>query len=191
MTDRIIYVKGRKIDQAKLRSFLADVDLEDFKQDDGTWKSPITGEIFQTKFAMAGSFGTYLRDHVEKDPDEPNRAGYMRAKRAGRDPTSEQKAAHAAYVRARRKGGGGKHYDAAAERIEAVLAEPPRKVKRDNQLALRKQRKADEREASDELLEEIEDREEKHHAAAVVAADLAAGWAAELAETPIDNAGGL
>ncbi len=190
MSDKIIYVKGRRIDQAKLRKFLADVDLDICELDDGTWKSPISGEIFASKFAMAGSFGTYLREHVERDPDEPNRAGYMRAKRAGRDPTQEQRAAHAAYVRARRKGGG-KHAEAVAERVTAVLAEPTREVKREAQLAARKERKADQREASDELLDEISDREEKHHASAVIAADLAAQWASALDEVTLDNDGGV
>jgi hypothetical protein len=190
MTDRVIYVKGRRIDQAKLREHLAEIDYDDWEQEDGTWKSPISGEIFATRFAMVGSFGTYLRDHVERDPDEPTRAGYMRAKRAGRDPTTEQRAAHARYVKARRKVGP-KHAEAVSERVEAVENEPGREVKKERQLALRKERKAEQREASDELLAEIEQREEKQHAAAVVAAGLAAEWAAELAETPIDNGGGV
>lgn len=190
MTDRIIYVKGRRIDQAKLRKFLDGYDLSTCELDDGTWKSPISGEIFATQFAMAGSFGTYLREHVELDPDEPNRAGYMRAKRDGRDPTQEQRLAHNAYVRARRKGGP-KHAEAVAERVTAVLAEPSREDKRDAQRADRKERKATEREASDELLTEIAEREEQQHAAAVDAMELATKWASDLAEVPIDNSGGL
>lgn len=194
MTDKVIYVKGRRIDQVQLRKFMADVDYDDFKQDDGTWKSPITGEIFATRFAMVGSFGTYLRDHPDLDPDEPTRAGYMRATRAGREPTGEQRAAHAAYVRARRRGAG-KHAEAVSERVEAMADEPGREIKREAQLALRKKRKADEREASDELLDEIAEREEKQHASAVDAMELATQWAADLddtlAATPLDNQGGL
>lgn len=194
MTDKVIYVKGRRIDQAQLRKFMADVDYDDFKQDDGTWKSPITGEIFATRFAMVGSFGTYFRDHPDLDPDEPTRAGYMRAMRADREPTGEQRAAHAAYVRARRKGVP-KHAEAVSERVEAMAKEPTRVDKRDSQLALRKQRAEDRREASDELLDEIAEREEKMHAAAIDAMALATEWAADLdnslAAEPLDNHGGL
>lgn len=190
MTDSIIYVKGRRIDQAKLRKFLEAIDYDDFGQVDGTWKSPITGEIFATRFAMCGSFGTYLRDHVELDPDAPDRAGYMRAKRAGREPTQEQRAAHAAYVRTRRKGVT-KHAEAVSERVEAVRAEPTREEKQARQLAGRKQRKHDERDASEALLEEIAAREQKQHADAVEAMELATSWMNDGVEEPLDNEGGV
>ncbi len=190
MKDGIVYVKGRRIDQAKLREHLAGIDYDDWEQDDGTWKSPISGEIFATRFAMVGSLGTYLRGQETKDPNEPTRAGYMRAKRAGRDPTQEQRAAHARYIRARRKGVP-KHAEAVSERVEAVANEPTREVKQAAQIAERKQRVVDKRTASDELLDEISEREEKMRAAAADAMALANEWAAELGEEPLDNDGGL
>lgn len=100
----ITHVKGRRIDQDQLREFLAGIDIDEFEQDDGTWMSPISGEIFSSKAALFGSFGTYLRKPVQKDPTEPTRRGYIRAIRAGLTPTDEQKAAHAAYMRALRAG---------------------------------------------------------------------------------------
>lgn len=68
--------------------------------EDGTWKSPITGEFFKTKAQLHGHVGAYLRTPVKKDPTEPSRSGYVRALRAGIKTTPEQKKAHRDYQRA-------------------------------------------------------------------------------------------
>lgn len=106
MTDGIIYVKGRKINQRQLRKFLEEIDttnIDQFLTDDGLWESPINGELFRTKFQLWGQLGAYLRTVNHKDPLEPTRAGYVRALRRGMDPTPEQKQAHAAYNKAFRR----------------------------------------------------------------------------------------
>ncbi len=106
MASGIIFVKGRRIDQRKLRRFLEELDtsnIDQFQTDDGMWESPITGELFRTKQQLWGSFGAYLRTINHKDPKEPTRAGYVRALRRGLEPTREQKAAHAEYNKAFRK----------------------------------------------------------------------------------------
>lgn len=102
----ITFVKGRKIDQRKLRKFLRELNFEDveqFRTDEGYYRSPITGELFRTKWQLWGSFGGYLKPGARKDPREPSRAGYTRAIRAGLEPTSEQKEAHRIYNKAHRK----------------------------------------------------------------------------------------
>lgn len=99
----IIIVKGRKIDQVKLREFLKNFDIEDAVTDKGFWESPITGEIFETKNQLNGHIGAYLRTPNRKDPKEPSRAGYVRALRAGLTPTEDQKRAHAEYAAERRR----------------------------------------------------------------------------------------
>lgn len=104
--NNIIYIKGRKIDQRQLRDFLDGINLDDFHSvgEDGldVWKSPITGELFRTKFQLHGHIGAYLRTPNRKDVSEPSRRGYMRALRAGVDPTDEQRDAHRRYVAAQR-----------------------------------------------------------------------------------------
>lgn len=98
------YVKGRRINQDELRIFLSKItDYGQFEQDDGTWRSPISGEFFASRKAMVGSFGSYLKDRVPKDVTEPTRRGYIRAIRQGVEPTTEQRAAHAAYMRDHRR----------------------------------------------------------------------------------------
>jgi hypothetical protein len=99
----IIIVKGRRIDQVKLKAYLDSVDIEDFVTDEGYWMSPITGEIFENKHQLNGHIGAYLRTPNRKDPTEPTRAGYVRALRAGLKPSEEQKAAHAEYAAKRRR----------------------------------------------------------------------------------------
>lgn len=106
MVKPIIYVRGHKIDQEKLRKFLKDIDFENidqFQTDEGFWKSPITGDLFETKWQLYGQLGSFLRKVEKKDPQEPTRAGYVRALRAGVQPTAAQKEAHAEYNRAYRK----------------------------------------------------------------------------------------
>lgn len=94
----IVTIKGQKIDQEKLRAFLDSIDVMDYEQPDGTWMSPITKEIFQTRQALFGHFSAYLRVPRErKDVTEPTRAGYIRALRAGIRPTPEQRKAHNDY----------------------------------------------------------------------------------------------
>ena len=105
MTQEIL-VKGRNIDQAKLRKFLEEVDfsnIEKFQTDEGYWKSPITGELFHTKWQLYGQLGAYLRKVERKDPREPTRAGYVRAIRRGMEPTKAQKDAHAQYAKRYRR----------------------------------------------------------------------------------------
>lgn len=99
----IINVKGRRIDQVKLRAFLKTIDIEDCYTDEGFWQSPITHEIFETKNQLNGHIGAYLRTPNRKDPTEPTRAGYVRALRAGLTPSPEQKKAHATYAAERRR----------------------------------------------------------------------------------------
>ena len=125
----IVYVKGRRIDQEALRLFLKDVVISDCEQDDGTWKSPISGEFFATRQAMVGSFGTYLRKSAAKDPHEPTRRGYIRAIRAGIKPTAPQKAAHAEYMRDLRAGRK-RSAPVVEERIAAIEAAEPTRVRR-------------------------------------------------------------
>jgi len=106
MASGIIFVKGRRIDQRKLRKFLEELDtsnIDQFLTEDGMWESPITGELFDTKQQLWGSFGAYLRTIKHKDPMEPTRAGYVRALRRGLEPTTDQKRAHAEYNKAFRK----------------------------------------------------------------------------------------
>lgn len=106
MENGIIYIKGRRVDQRKLRKFLDEIDLtniDQFLTDDGMWESPVTGEKFRTKAQLWGQIGAYLRTVTHKDPKEPTRAGYVRALRRGIDPTPEQKRAHADYNREFRK----------------------------------------------------------------------------------------
>ena len=106
MASGIIFVKGRRIDQRKLRKFLEELDtsnIDQFLTEDGMWESPITGELFNTKQQLWGSFGAYLRTIKHKDPMEPTRAGYVRALRRGLEPTTDQKRAHAEYNKAFRK----------------------------------------------------------------------------------------
>jgi len=102
----IIHIKGRKIDQKKLRKFLEELDMtniDQFQTEDGLWESPITGEKFRTKQQLWGQLGAYLRTINPKDPMEPTRAGYVRALRRGMEPTREQKRAHAEYNKAFRR----------------------------------------------------------------------------------------
>jgi hypothetical protein len=103
----IINVKGRRIDQVKLRAHLKTIDIEDCfheetEDEDEYWESPITGERFENVNQLNGHIGAYLRTPNRKDPTEPSRAGYVRALRAGMQPTEEQKAAHAKYAARRR-----------------------------------------------------------------------------------------
>jgi hypothetical protein len=99
----IIIVKGRRIDQVKLRAFLKSIDIDECYNEDGEyWESPITHERFETKNQLNGHIGAYLRTPNRKDPKEPSRAGYVRALRAGMEPSAAQKAAHAAYAAERR-----------------------------------------------------------------------------------------
>lgn len=104
----IIKVKGRNIDQRQLRKFLDGVDWESLRvkdeNGDEAWQSPITGEHFRTKFMMYGHLGSYLRTPNRKDVTEPTRRGYMRALRAGVEPSDAQRAAHRDYVAAQRAG---------------------------------------------------------------------------------------
>lgn len=105
MGDKII-VRGQEIDQAKLRAFLDDINIENidqFQTEDGYWKSPVTGDLFETKWQLWGQLGAYLRKATRKDPKEPTRAGYVRALRSGLEPTPEQKKAHREYNREFRK----------------------------------------------------------------------------------------
>lgn len=102
----VVYVKGRKIDQDKLRAFLEDINMENidqFQTEDGYWKSPVTGDLFRTKFQLWGQLGSYLRTPQGKDPLEPTRAGYVRAVRRGLEPTPEQKRAHREYAKKYRR----------------------------------------------------------------------------------------
>lgn len=95
----IITIKGKKVNQEKLREFLDGRNFAEYQQDDGQWKSPITGELFVSKSALNGHLGAYLRKPKDRLPtDEPSRAGYVRARRAGVDPTPEQKEAHRQYA---------------------------------------------------------------------------------------------
>lgn len=137
----IVYVKGRRIDQEALRKFLAGVVLDDCEQEDGTWQSPISGEIFATRQAMVGSFGTYLRKSAAKDPHEPTRRGYVRAIRAGIKPTEPQKAAHAAYMRDLRAGRK-RSAPIVEERLAAIEAAEPMRVTRERVEAERAERVA-------------------------------------------------
>lgn len=144
----VTYVKGRRIDQDKLREFLKNVDLDDFEQEDGTWMSPISGEIFSSKAAMCGSFGTYLRKPVQKDPTEPTRRGYIRAIRAGLKPTDEQKAAHAEYMRALRAG---KEISPAVQkRVAEIAAKETGEERRARRVKGREERRAARKLQSDE-----------------------------------------
>lgn len=104
----IVKIKGRKIDQRQLRTFLDGVNYEDFRvldeNGDEAWQSPITGEYFRTKYKMFGHLGSYLRTPTRKDTTEPTRRGYMRALRAGHEPSAAQREAHREYVAAQRAG---------------------------------------------------------------------------------------
>jgi hypothetical protein len=137
----ITYVKGRRIDQEKLKEFLAQVNLDDFKQEDGTWMSPISGEIYASKAAMCGSFGSYLRKPVEKDPKEPTRRGYIRAIRAGIEPTEEQKAAHAEYMRALRAGK--KISPGVQKRVAEIAAKETNQERHERRKRVREERRAE------------------------------------------------
>ena len=148
--NNIIYVKGRKIDQRQLRSFLDGIDLEDFKvvDKDGleAWKSPITGELFRTKFQLHGHIGAYLRTPNRKDVTEPTRRGYMRALRAGVEPTDEQRDAHRRYVKALRdKNKHAEASDAVHARIEAIKEQKPTKQRTAENAEARQKRIADRR----------------------------------------------
>lgn len=101
-----VFVKGRKIDQEKLRDFLKDINfnnIDQFETEEGYWKSPITGDLFRTKYQLYGQLGAYLRNVEHKDPREPTRAGYVRAIRRGLEPTEAQKKAHRDYAKAHRR----------------------------------------------------------------------------------------
>lgn len=99
-----ITVKGRTLNQEKLRAFIDSIDIEDcYDENRKVWRSPITGENFLTKAQLSGHIGAYLRTPSRKDPTEPTRAGYIRALRAGLEPTDEQRAAHAAYAAKQRR----------------------------------------------------------------------------------------
>lgn len=95
-------VKGRKIDQVKLRAYIDSIDIEDWVTEEGFFQSPITGEIFETRNQLNGHIGAYLRVPRRKDTKEPTRRGYVRALRAGEEPTEEQRKAHRDYARERR-----------------------------------------------------------------------------------------
>jgi hypothetical protein len=120
----IIKIKGRNIDQRELRKFLDEVDWETMRVEDENgdeaWQSPITGEYFRTKFMMYGHLGAYLRKPNRKDLTEPTRRGYMRALRAGVEPSDAQRAAHRDYVAAQRAG---KKLAASDEMVQERLAE--------------------------------------------------------------------
>ena len=149
----IVHVKGRRIDQEALRKFLDGVVINDCEQDDGTWQSPISGEIFASKAAMVGSFGTYLRKSAAKDPHEPTRRGYIRAIRAGIKPTAPQKAAHAKYMRDLRAGRKPEN-PAVTERIAAVEAAEPKRVRHERYDAERAERVAARKLQADEAYAE-------------------------------------
>lgn len=121
----IVKVKGRNIDQRELRKFLDNVDWESLRVEDENgeeaWQSPITGEYFRTKFMMYGHLGPYLRKTKRKDTTEPTRRGYMRALRAGHEPSDAQRAAHRDYIAAQRAGKKlAASHDEVQARIEAV-----------------------------------------------------------------------
>lgn len=97
-----VIIKGRKIDQAKLRAYWDSIDIEDWITDEGYFKSPVTGEIFENRNQLNGHIGAYLRTPKRKDPNEPTRRGYVRALRAGKEPTEAQRKAHREYARDRR-----------------------------------------------------------------------------------------
>ena len=106
MNNKTIVVKGKQINQDQLRKFLEEIDfdnIDQFETEDGKWRSPITGDEFDTKFQLWGQLGAYLRDVEHKDPREPTRAGYVRALRRGLKPTPEQKKAHREYARRYRR----------------------------------------------------------------------------------------
>ena len=145
----ITYVKGRRIDQEKLKAFLKETDIDEFEQDDGTWMSPISGEIFASKSALYGSFGTYLRTPVELDPTEPTRRGYIRAIRAGIKPTDEQKAAHAAYMRALRAGKKTNH-PAVEKRVAEITEKETGEQRRERRKVAREGRRRERKIQSDE-----------------------------------------
>ena len=98
----ISIVKGRKIDQVKLRAYWESIDIEDWITDEGYYKSPITGELFENRNQLNGHVGAYLRTPKRKDTKEPTRRGYVRALRAGEEPTEAQRKAHRDYARERR-----------------------------------------------------------------------------------------
>ncbi len=107
MVNQITFVKGVRIDQKKLRDFLKTIDWDEYEitegPDKGKWKSPVNGDIFETKAQMYGQLGAYLRTPAPKDPREPTRAGYVRAIRRGLEPTKEQREAHRRYAREHRR----------------------------------------------------------------------------------------
>ncbi len=97
-----VIIKGRKIDQDKLRVYWDSIDIEDWVTDEGYFKSPITGELFETMNQLNGHVGAYLRTPHRKDTKEPTRRGYVRALRAGEEPSEAQRKAHRDYARNRR-----------------------------------------------------------------------------------------
>lgn len=106
MKDGIIFVKGKRIDQRKLRKFLEEIDfdnIDQFETPEGKWRSPVSGDLFDTKHQLWGQLGAYLRNIDRKDPMEPTRAGYVRALRRGLEPTPAQKKAHAEYAKVYRR----------------------------------------------------------------------------------------
>lgn len=127
-----VIVKGRRIDQEKLRKFLDGINTDDCEIEPGIWRSPITGELFASKGSMVGSWGVYFRKPNNELINEPSRAGYMRARRAGLEPTQEQRDAHAAYMRELRARGleGKKHADVILEAVKSMESLEPHEDRR-------------------------------------------------------------
>jgi len=74
------------------REFLKTCEIE------GVWYSPITGQKFESFYALSGHIGQRLRT-PKKRQLTPDRAGYINAIRRGVEPTEVQRRAHKEYMR--------------------------------------------------------------------------------------------
>lgn len=75
------------------REFLRTCEVE------GVWISPITGQVFESFYALSGHIGQRLRTPTRGRHLTPDRAGYINAIRRGVEPTEKQRRAHKEYMR--------------------------------------------------------------------------------------------
>ena len=97
-------ILGKDASPDQIRRHLTKMDVKTECFDTGTekWVSPITGETFETFFALSGHIGAYTRT-ITHSPLTEDRKGYNKALRRGIEPTPAQIEANREYIRERRR----------------------------------------------------------------------------------------
>lgn len=95
--------KGATPDE--IRKFLhtkIDVKADCYDPENDVWISPLTGETFDSFYALSGHLGAYTRT-INPTPLTEDRRGYTKALRRGVEPTEAQRDAHKKYMREHRR----------------------------------------------------------------------------------------